>query len=63
MTRVAAALIFIGILLMFGAVGGMEAVAVWEPNPWYWHQVVIAIVGLVTMGLGACLLPKEQRHD
>lgn len=63
MTRLAATMIFTGIMLTFGAVGGMEAVPVWDPNPWYWYQAAIALTGLFFMFIGVILLPREQDHE
>ena len=57
--KLAATMIFGGFLLVFGAVGGMEAVPVWEPNPWFWHQAAIALLGLFMAFMGTMLLPQE----
>lgn len=46
-------LIFVGLMLTFGAVGGMDSVPVYEPNPNYRLQVLLAFAGLAISGLGA----------
>jgi hypothetical protein len=57
MTKLAAAFIFGGFLLTFGAVGGME-------NPdqvdYFIEQVAAAVAGLFFMFVGTALLPKED---
>lgn len=57
MTKLAAAFIFGGFLLAFGAVGGME-------NPdqadYFVQQVAAALAGVFFMFVGTALLPQEQ---
>lgn len=63
MTNLAAAFLFGGFLLTFGAVGGMDAVPVWEPNPYFWHQVVMAFTGLFFMFIGVIIMPEERDYE
>ena len=57
-------LMIVGFMLTFGAVGGMDSVPVWEPNPYFLEQVALALLGLFMMLIGAIFLDtKEQDHD
>jgi hypothetical protein len=49
--------IFGGVLLMFGAVGGMEDPA---KADYFLEQLVIALVGVFFAFVGTRLLPQEQ---
>ena len=62
-SKLSGLMIFTGILLIFGAVGGMDAVPVWEPNPWFWHQALIALVGMFIAFIGTVLLPEERDYE
>ena len=53
-------LISVGLVLTFGAVGGMDAVPVWEPNPWFFEQVIIALVGVFMMFMGTVLIGEQR---
>jgi hypothetical protein len=57
MTKLAAAFIFGGILMMFGAVGGME-----DPSKadYFFEQIVVAVVGVFFAIVGTALLPREE---
>jgi hypothetical protein len=57
MAKLAAAFIFGGILLVFGAVGGME-----DPDKahYFWQQLAMAVVGLSWMAVGVHILPKDE---
>lgn len=59
-TRIAAAVTFLGFLLVFGAVGGME-----DPSKeaWFLEQCLVALVGLVVMLGGAAVLNKSNPRD
>ena len=56
-------LMIVGFMLTFGAVGGMDAVPVWEPNPWFLEQVVLAFVGVFMMFIGMINLDPEEHED
>jgi Co/Zn/Cd efflux system component len=58
MTKLAMTLIFGGILMMFGAVGGMEDPAKVD---YFFEQIVIALVGVFSAFIGTMLLPKEEQ--
>lgn len=57
MTKLAAAFIFGGFLLTFGAVGGMD-----DPTKadYFVEQLVMAVVGLFWMLVGTTMLPRED---
>lgn len=57
MTKLAAAFIFGGLLLMFGAVGGMD-----DPTKadYFLEQLVMAAMGLFWMFVGTAMLPQEN---
>ena len=57
MTRLAMTFIFGGILMMFGAVGGME-----DPTKvdYFVEQMIIAVVGVFFAFVGTALLPQED---
>lgn len=63
MTNLAAAFLFGGFLLTFGAVGGMDAVPLWEPNPYFWQQIAAALAGLFFMVIGMIIMPKEHTDE
>lgn len=56
MEKLAAAFLFGGFLLVFGAVGGMD-------NPdqaeYFVEQMVMAVVGLFWMFVGTVMLPRD----
>ena len=56
MGKLAAAFIFGGFLLTFGAVGGMD-----DPTKadYFVEQLVMAVVGLFWMFVGTSMLPRE----
>jgi len=58
MTKLAAAFIFGGLLLMFGAVGGMD-----DPTKadYFLEQLVMAAMGLFWMFVGTAMLPQENQ--
>ena len=49
--------VFGGLLLMFGAVGGMEDPAKVD---YFFQQMIIAIVGVFFATVGVMLLPQEE---
>lgn len=53
-------LIAVGFVLTFGAVGGMDSVPVWETNPWFFEQVVLALVGVFTMFVGTLMIGEQR---
>jgi Co/Zn/Cd efflux system component len=59
-TRTAAAMIFLGFLLAFGAVGGME-----DPTKadYFLEQLIIAVLGLALAGSGALALNTSHNYD
>ena len=57
MNRIQATALFTGFLLVFGAVGGMDAVPVWEPNPWFFHQLGAAFIGMFLMFMAVITQP------
>lgn len=63
MTNLAAVFLFGGFLLTFGAVGGMDSVPVWDPNPYFYHQLAAAASGLFFMWIGVLLLPGEDHYE
>jgi Co/Zn/Cd efflux system component len=60
MTKLAMTFIFGGILMMFGAVGGME-----DPSKadYFFQQIVIAVVGVFFAIVGTVLLPEERDYE
>ena len=59
MTKLAATLLFMGFLLMFGAVGGMEDPA---KADYFLEQLACALAGSFLMFMGTLLI-KEENHD
>ena len=57
MTKLAAAFLFGGFLLMFGAVGGMEDPA---KADYFVEQLVVAAAGIFFAFVGVMLLPRED---
>ena len=59
-TRTAAAMIFLGFLLTFGAVGGME-----DPSKIdsFWQQLLVAVIGLAIAYCGTLGLNNSQYYD
>ena len=58
--RTAAAMIFLGFLLAFGAVGGME-----DPSKidYFWEQCLVAALGLGLAYCGTLGLKNSQYYD
>lgn len=57
MSKLSAALIFGGFLLVFGAVGGMEDPA---KEAFFLEQLMIAFAGLFSAFMGVIMLPQEE---
>ena len=59
-SRTAAAMAFFGLLLTFGAVGGME-----DPTKeaYFLEQLAVALVGLALMFVGALALNDSEYYD
>jgi hypothetical protein len=57
MNSIQATALFTGFLLVLGAVGGMDAVPVWEPNPWFFHQLGAAFIGMFLMFMAVFTQP------
>lgn len=58
MAKLAAAFLFGGFLLVFGAVGGMEH----QPEANFLYQLAAAVAGLGFMFVGTLILPKDQEN-
>ena len=56
MTKLAAAFIFGGFLLVFGAVGGMEDPA---KEAYFLEQLMVAATGIFFAFVGVVMLPRE----
>jgi hypothetical protein len=59
-TRTAAAMAFFGLLLTFGAVGGMEDPAKMD---YFVEQLAVALVGLLLMFVGTLGLQNSEYYD
>lgn len=59
MSNLAAVFLFSGLFLAFGGIGGMDAVPVWEPNPYFWHQLAAVFVGMFFMFIAVMLMPHQ----
>ena len=59
-TNTAAAVAFLGLLLTFGAVGGMEDPAKMD---YFVEQLIVALVGLLLMFVGTLALNNSQYYD
>lgn len=59
-TRTAAGLGFLGLLMVFGAVGGME-----DPlkADYFWEQCLVALVGLAMMFSATLALNNSNDYD
>lgn len=55
-----AVFLIVGFMLTMGAVGGMESVPVYEPNPLYGYQVLLAFIGVAIMYGGVSMLGDED---
>ena len=62
-SKLSGLMILTGILLTFGAVGGMDAVPVWEPNPWFFHQLAAAFIGMFLMFMAVFTTAVEVRDE
>lgn len=60
MGKLGAVMVFGGLFVAFGAVGGMESVPVWEPNPDYWLQASLAVGGMISAFLGLAVLGSSK---
>jgi Co/Zn/Cd efflux system component len=59
-TNTAAAMAFFGLLLTFGAVGGMEDPAKMD---YFVEQLIVALVGLLLMFVGTLALNNSEYYD
>jgi hypothetical protein len=59
-TRTAAAMAMFGLLLTFGAVGGMEDPA---KEAYFIEQIIVAILGLALMACGSLALQNSDHYD
>ena len=60
MQKLGVFMVFGGLFLAFGAVGGMESIPVWEPNPDYWLQAMAAVGGMISSFLGLALMGRSK---
>ena len=60
MMKLAATFLFGGVLLMFGAVGGMEDPA---KEAFFLEQLALAATGIFFAFVGVLLLPQEQDYE
>lgn len=59
-TNTAAAMAIFGVLLVFGAVGGMEDPAKVD---YFWEQFIVAVLGLALMACGVLGLQNSDYYD